>query len=175
MTIKVTDFENSMAIQGNFDHVIGILDPSMKGHLEERLWKIKNRTMFWFDDTINTSGGLRPPSESHIADIINLIREKELDSIHKSVLIHCAAGISRSTATAIGLLIMRGWSVSQAFENVHIMRPQMWPNELVLKHFDTLLNLDGALIEFDKTWKRDNLLTGRFWVPFDDKEKENEN
>ena len=34
-----------------------------------------------------------------------------------------------------------------------MLRPQLWPNELVLKHFDTVLDLNGELVDRDKRWK----------------------
>ena len=63
-----------------------------------------------------------------------------------NVLIHCAAGIPRSTAMAIGLLIGDGLSVVDACKQVHQQRPNMSPNKLILQHIDTYLNLGGTLV-----------------------------
>lgn len=155
MKVTVTDFDTSIKVQDDFDHVIGILDKRDFHDLSDGLSKIPNRSMFWFDDV--HADGSNPPTERHIQHIIDLIKEKELDSIHKRVLVHCRAGISRSTATAIALLIMRGHSISSAFETIHIQRPMMWPNDLMIQHFDKLLDLKGKLVAHHKEWKRDTI------------------
>src|ERR1035437_1024220 len=133
MTVRVVDFPSSMRMQADFDHVIGILDVHEHWR-NEQLSKIKNRTMFWFDDVNNKFQGT-PPAEEDIAAIIQLIRDKKMDDGVQTVLVHCAAGISRSTATAIGLLIMRGFSIEAAWNIMQRQRPQLWPNETVLAHF----------------------------------------
>lgn len=152
MTVMVTDFDTSLKLQSTVDHVIGILDKRDFDESSNRLSKVPNRTMFWFDDV--HAEGTNPPTEQHIQNIIDVIKEEGLDSIHKRVLVHCRAGISRSTATAIALLIMRGHTISHAIEAIHIQRPMMWPNDLMITHFDKLLDLKGELIRHHKEWKQ---------------------
>ena len=152
MTVTVKDFLASQRIESQFDHVIGMLDKSEQWR-SEYLKKIPNRSMFWFDDVLEGEPGF-PPTAADVSDIIQLIRMKELDDGAKSVLVHCAAGISRSTAVAIGLLIMRGFSVPTAWEIVRRDRRMMWPNDTILRHFDNILRLDGKLIKHNADWKK---------------------
>ena len=145
--LKVTDCKTSKQIQNEFDHVIGMLDPC------ERSWQTfpqhPSRFMVWFTDTVHSSPSC--PSIHHIRHIIELFK---IHNMHKgNVLIHCHAGISRSTAVAIGLLVMQGIAPEMAFKLIHDQRPRMWPNELILKHFDEALHLGNALVDADKKWK----------------------
>ncbi len=61
-------------------------------------------------------------------------------------LVHCQAGISRSTAVACGILCQHGFSPSEAVQYVRSIRPQAKPNQHVLKLFDEILGLEGKLI-----------------------------
>lgn len=62
------------------------------------------------------------------------------------ILIHCLAGISRSTAIAIGILIQHGMGFAEAFECVKTIRPILLPNRLLIEYIDQHFRLDGALI-----------------------------
>lgn len=151
MTVKVTDLEKSLEISKEFDAVIGLLDKRQKQWMERGLGKIPNRKMFWFDDV--PEGYNDGPERKDIDEIIAHVKEKDLLNPEKKVLVHCFAGISRSTATAISLLVMRGWKIDSAINHIHIQRPHMWPNELVLKHFDDALDLKGELTKAVEKWK----------------------
>ena len=164
MTVTVTDFLQSQRCEHKYDQVIGMLDRAEKfSHLALKLAEIPNRSMFWFDDVNDENWGWSP-KEADIASIIQLIKDKGLDDGAQKVLVHCAAGISRSTAVAIGLLIMRGSSIPMAWELIQRQRPMMWPNELILKHFDKLLDLKGELVAFDKKWKADQMKNDRLGI-----------
>lgn len=63
------------------------------------------------------------------------------------ILVHCHGGISRSTAVGVGLLIADGMSVEEAVRTVHLQRPNMSPNKLILKHVDTHLSMGGTLVQ----------------------------
>lgn len=170
MTVQVTDFETSLEVQDNFDHVIGMLDLEKREELAPQLSKIPNRTMFWFDDTTRTDGFFKsnPPTQRDIGHMIAIFKRKKLDEEWQNVLIHCQAGISRSTACAIGLLIMRGKTIQQAFKIIHLQREAMWPNELILRHFDDLLKLDGELVEHDRQWKAKHRFAFKIHEDFED-------
>lgn len=62
------------------------------------------------------------------------------------LLVHCFAGVSRSTATAWGVLCHQGLSVEEAWAKVLRVRSYAWPNLLICQHFDKLLNLDGKMV-----------------------------
>jgi predicted protein tyrosine phosphatase len=147
MSIIVTNFELSKVMQRDFDAVIGMLDTT-----QQHSWfpDHPNRKMWFFSDVIS---GQDAPTARQISEIINHFRKSGLHAPDKKTLIHCAAGISRSPAVAIGLKIDGGMNAQNAFEDTFKQRPQMWPNELILKHFDDIFGADGELLEFDRKWK----------------------
>jgi predicted protein tyrosine phosphatase len=61
------------------------------------------------------------------------------------LLVHCKAGISRSTAMAIGIMIQHGMSPAQAFLHVQDVRPILLPNRLMIEFIDQHFELDGEL------------------------------
>lgn len=165
MTIRVTDFSTSLVRQRDFDHVIGLLDPGFRREWEPKLKGDLKRSMFWVDDIWF---GPHAPTEELVREIVEVIHQKGLLEHSKKVLVHCFAGISRSTATAIGLLIMRhpDWTMEQIYNQMEIIRPIMYPNESIIGHFDTVLGLGGKLVEQHLKWtravaQRDGLL----WIP----------
>ncbi|HDN26841.1 MAG TPA: hypothetical protein ENG03_07050 [Thioploca sp.] len=62
------------------------------------------------------------------------------------LLVHCQAGVSRSTAVACGILCQHGLTPSEAAEYVISIRPIAYPNQHVLTLFDELLGLEGKLV-----------------------------
>jgi predicted protein tyrosine phosphatase len=64
------------------------------------------------------------------------------------LVVHCMAGISRSTACAISILAhhLGPGSEREIASHIRKIRPQAWPNRLVLTHADKLLNRKGALL-----------------------------
>jgi predicted protein tyrosine phosphatase len=144
--IRVTDYPTAERIRHEFDHVIGLLDPCMERDMKHLHPSIH---MFWFTDTVH--GGLSCPKLSDIRRIVDAFKTHDMGK--GNILVHCMAGLCRSTATAIGLLVMQGIRPEDAFKIIHDQRPRMWPNELILKHFDTALGLGTTLVDADKKWK----------------------
>lgn len=86
-------------------------------------------------------------TEEDIQQIISLARE--LASTTGRILIHCEAGISRSTAAA---LIMYSYWLGpgrerEAMMRVLVQRPIAVPNRRMVEIADRLLNRDGRLVE----------------------------
>ncbi|MFA7173901.1 MAG: protein-tyrosine-phosphatase [Kiritimatiellia bacterium] len=71
------------------------------------------------------------------------------------LLIHCLAGVSRSTAAAYAIIckLLGPGSEEVAFEHLLDIRPCASPNRLVVKYADQLLNRKGAMINFLKKQK----------------------
>ena len=90
-----------------------------------------------------------PPTQKHIRKIIAHLEDIKTN---ENILIHCRAGISRSTAIAIALLVYNGATPKQAFKYVNKLSPAMDPNELILTHADNELGLNGALLDEYDVW-----------------------
>ncbi|HIE01738.1 MAG TPA: hypothetical protein EYP59_15865 [Thiotrichaceae bacterium] len=62
------------------------------------------------------------------------------------LLVHCHAGMSRSTAVACAVLCQHGLTPIEAVKHVVSIRPIAMPNRHLLKLLDDLLGLDGKLV-----------------------------
>lgn len=83
------------------------------------------------------------PKLEHIQHILAFSKDLTPDD---HILVHCVGGISRSTATAIGIHCQHGSTPEEAIAQVKKVRPQMFPNLTITKHFDTALGLNGRLL-----------------------------
>ncbi len=69
-----------------------------------------------------------------------------------NILVHCEGGISRSTAFAIGLFARADFSIPditipEAVNLVFQQAPRMAPNRLILRHLESILQLDGLFVQ----------------------------
>lgn len=98
-----------------------------------------------FDDVEHAHGDYRPATPEHIREVLDF--GSGLSGGHH-LLVHCMAGISRSTACAISIITdhLGPGSERKAAEFVRKQRPIARPNRLVLSHADTLLGRNGALL-----------------------------
>lgn len=73
------------------------------------------------------------------------------------LLVNCWAGQSRSTATAIAILIQHGCTPREALDRVVEERPVALPNVLLVKHIDKHFKLKGELNKIVKEFIRSEL------------------
>lgn len=78
---------------------------------------------------------------------------------HEDLLIHCQAGIARSTAVALGVLMQRLNDEDKAFAALRDIRPEAMPNRHVLRVVDQLLqsHLNDRLDAWDQHKRRSSL------------------
>lgn len=69
------------------------------------------------------------------------------------LLVHCMAGISRSTATASAILYQHSLSIPEIEARVREVRPIAWPNTFMLGIYDQLLNANGSLKAMGDNWQ----------------------
>lgn len=89
------------------------------------------------------------PSQDQIAAILHWA---ERIPAHDSLLVHCTAGKSRSTAIAMAVLIQAGETPEEALHCVVEARAAegsniVVPNRLIVRYADELLDLGGAFIK----------------------------
>ena len=96
-------------------------------------------------DIIEPIEGSVAPAESHIADMLNFARSWPREA---PFLVHCWAGISRSTAAAyIVLCDVHGAGHEERIaQALRFHAPHAQPNRLMIRHADTLLNREGRMI-----------------------------
>lgn len=100
-----------------------------------------------FDDVHRTDSAHIVPLEEHLHQIFEFTKDLKDDD---RVLVHCLAGISRSTATAIGILIQHGMSYEDAYNHIASIRKQLAPNKLLISYIDDHFGLGGKLLELVK-------------------------
>ena len=126
-------------------HVISILDPDYPA--PDGLAKIasEDRIIFHFDDATVPGAGRIHPASSDIEKLVDWSRSLS-DSRVKHLLVHCHAGISRSTAAAAIILAEKNpGREAEIFEEIDRIRPRNWPNSMMISLADQLLACGGAL------------------------------
>lgn len=127
-------------------HLLSIGDPGQDpppGYLDHPSRKL----YLQFHDIDVVPGGpwanlFRAPTMQDVEAILRFGEE-----IQGGLLIHCQAGISRSTAAAAVLVAARlgpGREL-EAAELIRRVRPIAWPNRLLVAHGDDVLGLEGRL------------------------------
>lgn len=87
------------------------------------------------------------PGRDTVQAIIDFASSMTDDS---KIICHCAAGISRSSAAALTILASKvepsAVSAMRVIQDVLDVRPQAFPNRLMVRWADELLGFEGALI-----------------------------
>lgn len=133
MILTVTDRTGAGRLlwRGEVDYLISI---GGDDRLPSAFNKAPHRLRLVFDDIDGESmasimAGYVPPSEEDIRKIADFGRRVPEGA---RLLIHCAAGISRSTAAGMIVLMARGMTYFEALQEVKRIRPQARPNALML-------------------------------------------
>jgi predicted protein tyrosine phosphatase len=129
-------------------HVLSILDPEWPvpeafGSFGEHA-KLELR----FHDVIEETPGQVAPREEDVASILAFGRDLEGEAAAAArLLVHCHAGISRSTASMALLLAQARPSLpaERIMQGILGIREKAWPNLRLLEMGDTLLGRGGAL------------------------------
>ncbi len=130
-------------------HVLSIFDPGQARPdvpipLPPGRWDVLE-----FHDIIGPAPGWVVPTEDHMETILEFGRSfAQARSGSCDVLIHCNMGLSRSTASLAAMLAQSDPAMDGdgIFELVSRIRPQAWPNSLMIRHADNLLGRGGKLL-----------------------------
>jgi predicted protein tyrosine phosphatase len=130
-------------------HVVSILDPEWPEPAELDFCTPQDLLQLRFHDVIDDDGrGFETPEEDHVARLLEFGRRLPPDGTVR-LLVHCHAGVSRSTAAAILLLAQRepARDPHDIVAEIVRRRPQAWPNLKIVELGDHLLGRGGALVE----------------------------
>jgi predicted protein tyrosine phosphatase len=127
-------------------HVLSILDPDWPVPAALGAFDPHLRTTLRFHDEIEPSPGMVLPEQADIEAILAFGRDLGGDLRH--LLIHCHAGISRSTAAMTMILAQAfpGESEDAIVDRLVDIRPQAWPNSLMIAFADDRLGRGGRLV-----------------------------
>jgi len=130
-------------------HVLSILDPGWPDPIAFLDFPPHRREALRFHDVIApVSSATILPSEEHVAQLLEFGREVVAAGPDAHLLIHCHAGISRSTASA-ALLLAQAYparSPDEIFAEIGRLRPQAWPNLLLLELGEAALGRHGEIV-----------------------------
>lgn len=119
--------------------VVSLLDPGYE--TPDILEHIPQRHRFSFFDVVDPSLAMSPTPQ----DVERLIEVGSSLEDQGHVLVHCHAGMSRSTAAALLFMVLHDASPQEAAEQLMAVRFPCWPNSLIVRMADEQLGLQGAL------------------------------
>lgn len=125
-------------VKEHADKIISILDPNSPNK-EYFIESEKNKVLFFDDVENNFDFHYQAPNYIHIHEILEFVKKI---NPNETVIIHCEAGRSRSTAVAIGVLIYSGLSIKDSISKVFQIRPKAIPNNLIVQMFEKELKLE---------------------------------
>ena len=128
-------------------HILSIHDPDLADPPEFASFPPHRRLSLRFDDIIEPQPNRVAPSREHVERLLEFGRE--LNAAPKEhLLIHCHAGVSRSTAAAALILAQAAPErpAREVFEAIVRMRPRAWPNLRILEFGDEILGRGGEIV-----------------------------
>ncbi len=145
-TIIVTSLREapSQLAQHKASHAIGILGPDAEHPMFEELVEA-NRLRLSFHDVAAASPGLSAPRSEDMMKLLGFLRDWNGAS---PLLIHCWAGISRSTAAGYiaSCLLRSGDDETLLARELRDASPSATPNPLLVALADEALGRDGRMI-----------------------------
>jgi predicted protein tyrosine phosphatase len=135
--------------EARVSHVLSILDPGAPEPHAFGAFGEHERLELRFHDVIDERPGLLAPQPAHVEELLgfglDLLREPPPGA---HLLVHCHAGVSRSTAAMTVLLAQArpDRPAAEAVAEVVRVRPQAWPNLRVVELGDGLLGRGGELV-----------------------------
>lgn len=131
-------------------HVLSILDPEHPDPRAFAAYDPHHRTILRFNDIIDPRPGMLMPEPEHVTAVLQFgdaMAKSGGERVDGHLLVHCHMGISRSTAAMVTLMAQAnpGASEDSLLERLAEIRPQAWPNSVMIQFADDLLSRDGRL------------------------------
>lgn len=133
-------------------HVLSILDPDHPDSEAFQAYAAHHRTILRFHDIIDPIPGMILPEPEHVEAVLKFgdeLATRGGERAEGHLLVHCHMGISRSTAAMFTLLAQTHPDESEDALMVRLaeIRPQAWPNSLMVQFADEMLSRKGRLTE----------------------------
>jgi len=151
---KVPDF-----VEAPVTHFVSLIDPDEVNTFLQPPRRMRQRLQLVFHDlddiemTLPRYAKFSAPTDRHVLSLVEFGRQMAPLS-DWGLLTHCEAGISRSSAAAITLLVAAGYAPQVAFGLVRKACPQMLPNRRILRIADGLLGTGDKLHSMAQTYRR---------------------
>jgi predicted protein tyrosine phosphatase len=126
--------------------VLSILDPEWPDPPAFTGFAPHRRLALRFHDIIEPTPDRLAPSRSDVERLLEFGRGLSRPGSHH-LLVHCHAGVSRSTAAAALILLQADpqQPADAVLDRVAQLRPRAWPNLRILEFGDELLGRDGEI------------------------------
>lgn len=133
-------------------HVLSVLDPDWPDIAAFADYGDHHRTTLRFHDIIDPAPGMVMPARAHVEAILGFGDALQASSAERSdghLLVHCHMGVSRSTAAMLTLMAQVEPEAAEdaLFERLRQIRPQAWPNSVMVGFADDMLGRGGRLVE----------------------------
>jgi predicted protein tyrosine phosphatase len=163
MTILVCPLSRvaDLVAERNPGRVISVLDPDMS-FPDLGVAYAGRHLRLAFHDVHEAAPGLTAAGDQHAADLLSFLKEWKAG---ESLLVHCRAGIGRSTATAFVAACYRNPDVPELAiaRELRRLAPLARPNATVIRLADARMNRGGRMnAAFDATFR------GLPWVDVDE-------
>jgi predicted protein tyrosine phosphatase len=132
-------------------HVLSILDPGWPEPDALRSFDLHRRLRLHFHDVIEPLPGRIAPERWDV-DLLLAFGRNVIDARGGAqgahLLVHCHAGVSRSTAAAILILaqLHADRPADEVLSEIARLRPRAWPNLRMLELGDAALGRNGAIV-----------------------------
>jgi predicted protein tyrosine phosphatase len=131
-------------------HVLSIVDPELPALAAFDTYGDHHRTLLQFHDIIDADGDRVLPSREHVEAILAFgleLKEALASGAPGHLLVHCHMGVSRSTAAMLMLMAQGepGADEDALFARLREIRPQAWPNSVMIAYADEILGRQGRL------------------------------
>ena len=112
----------------------------------------KNRHLkMLIDDISEPREGFILPEKHHTQELLDFTDDWDKT---KPILVHCHMGISRSTATSLGIAAKYSpENIELIIENLKEIAPHASPNKIMMRYYDEILDLNNRLYGFD-IWRK---------------------
>ncbi|EJN04057.1 hypothetical protein [Phyllobacterium sp. YR531] len=132
-------------------HVLSILDPDWPELEAFQAYGVHDRTILQFHDIIDAAPERILPQPEHVTQILDFgsrLVQSAKDRVEGHLLVHCHMGVSRSTAAMLMLMAQASPEETEErlFERLRTIRPQAWPNSLMVGYADEQLGRGGRLV-----------------------------
>jgi len=133
---------------GGITHVLSILDPCWPEPEALSGFSINRRLRLRFHDVIESQPGWIAPERWDVELLLAFSRDLAV-SEEAHLLVHCHAGVSRSTAAATLVMAQArpDRPADEVLREVVRLRPRAWPNLRILEFGDEILGRRGEIIE----------------------------
>jgi predicted protein tyrosine phosphatase len=132
--------------EAGVSHVLSILDPDWPVPEASGTFGEHAKLELRFHDVIEETAGTIPPSEADVRAVLAFGRDLESEAASR-LLVHCHAGISRSTASMALILAQArpALGAEAILQGILGIREKAWPNLRILEIGDAMLGRDGTL------------------------------